>query len=78
MPREIQIYKMLSGLNLIVQEQMELVDSLLGKHVRRQVISEIKKEIAMPLAEKRNINKKYGIENDLYRALKAHRQSQTS
>ena len=78
MPREIQIYKMLSGLNLIVQEQMELIDSLLGKHVRRQVISEIKKEIAMPLAEKRNINKKYGIENDLYRALKAHRQSQTS
>jgi len=73
-PREVQVYKLLSGLNQILVEQMSLLQSYLGQNIRRQVISEIKKEVAMPLAEKRDINKKYGIESDLFRALKEYRQ----
>jgi len=76
-PEEIQVHKPLSGLNYILMEQMGFVQSLLGENVRRQIISEIKKEIAMPLAEKREINNKYGIENDLIKALKEYRQLQS-
>ncbi|HDS01624.1 MAG TPA: DUF4388 domain-containing protein [candidate division Zixibacteria bacterium] len=73
-PKEAQVYRMLSGLNQILTDQMSLVSSLLGDNVRRQVASEIRKEIAMPLAEKREINKKFGIERDLARALTEFRQ----
>ncbi len=77
-PREVQVYKLLSGLNQILMEQMTLVQNLLGTNVRRQVMSEIKKEIAMPLAEKRDVNKKYGIETDFVRALKEYRPFQSA
>ena len=77
-PEEIQVHRLLSGLNHILVEQMGFVQSLLGQNVRRQIISEIKKEIAMPLAEKREINNKYGIENDLIKALKEFRQVQSA
>ena len=77
-PEEIQVHKLLSGLNHILVEQMGFVQSLLGSNVRRQIISEIKKEISMPLAEKREINNKYGIENDLIKALKEYRQVQSA
>jgi Domain of unknown function (DUF4388) len=74
MPREVQVYKLLTGLNQILIEQISMVRTLLGKNVQRQVISDIKKEIAMPLAEKRDVNNKYSLENELYRALKEYRQ----
>ncbi len=77
-PKEVQVYRLLSGLNQILVEQLSAVQSLLGKNVRRQIISEIKKEIAMPLAEKRDINKKYLVEKDLNRALKEYRQFQSA
>lgn len=77
-PKEVQVHKLLTGLNQILTEQMSMVYSLLGSNVRKQVISEIKKEIAMPLAEKREINKKFGIESDLVRALTEYRQAKTA
>ncbi|MBD3218487.1 MAG: DUF4388 domain-containing protein, partial [candidate division Zixibacteria bacterium] len=76
-PTDVQAYRLLSGLNQILSEQMSMVYSLLGSNVRRQVASEIKKEIAMPLAEKREINKKFGIEKDLVRSLTEYRQVKT-
>ena len=76
-PKDVHVYRLLSGLNHILSEQMSMVYSLLGANVRRQVTSEIKKEIAMPLAEKREINKKFGIEKDLVRALTEYRQVKT-
>lgn len=76
-PKEAQVYKLLTGLNQILNEQMSMLYSLLGENVHRQVISEIKKEIAMPLAEKREINRKFGIESDLVRAMTEYRQAKT-
>jgi len=73
-PHEVQVHKLLTGLNQILVEQMSMVSTLLGDNVKRQVISDIKKEIAMPLAEKRDINSKYGLENELYKVLNEYRQ----
>jgi hypothetical protein len=49
---------------------LAFVYSYLGSEVRKQVATEIKKEVALPLAERREVDKKYDVGNDLYRILR--------
>jgi len=69
-PKEARVHKLLSGLNHILAEQLGFVRSLLGVNVLRTVESEIKKEISIPIAEKRNVSSKYELESDIFRVLK--------
>jgi hypothetical protein len=70
MPKEVRVLKLISGLNQIMEEQLAFVYSYLGIEVRKQVAAEIKKDIALPLAERREVDKKYDVGNELYRILR--------
>lgn len=69
-PKETRTLKLISGLNQILEEQLAYVYNYLGIEVRKQVAADIKKEVALPLAERREIDKKYDVGNELYRILK--------
>ncbi|MCC6962755.1 MAG: DUF4388 domain-containing protein [candidate division Zixibacteria bacterium] len=69
-PKETRTLKLISGLNQILEEQLAYVYNYLGIEIRKQVAADIKKEIALPLAERREIDKKYDVGNELYRILK--------
>lgn len=69
-PREVRVLKLVAGLNQILEQQLTMVYSLLGRDIRRQVAGEIRKEVAIPLAERKEVDTKYGIGNELYRILK--------
>ncbi|MFH2057107.1 MAG: DUF4388 domain-containing protein [bacterium] len=69
-PREVRVLKLVAGLNQILEQQLSMVYSLLGRDVRRQVAGEIRKEVTIPLAERKEVDTKYGIGNDLHRILK--------
>jgi hypothetical protein len=69
-PREARVHRILNGLNCILAEQLSLVRSLLGVNVLRSVESEIKKDVSLPIAEKRKISTKYDLEADLFRVLR--------
>jgi len=43
---------------------------ILGEGPFRSTLNGVKREITEPLAKKRDLVKKYGIENDYYRSLK--------
>jgi len=69
-PKETRTLKLISGLNQILEEQLAYVYNYLGIEIRKQVAADIKKEVALPLAERREIDKKYDVGNELYRILK--------
>ncbi len=69
-PKETRILKLVSGLNQILEEELAFVYSYLGIEIRKQVAADIKKEVALPLAERKEIDKKYDVGNEIYRILK--------
>jgi hypothetical protein len=69
-PKEARLHKLLSGLNHILAEQLLFVRSMLGVNVLRSLESEIKKEISIPLAEKRSVSSKYELEDNIFQVLK--------
>ena len=69
-PKEVRALKLIGGLNQLLEEQLAFVFSYLGTEIRKQVAAEIKKEVALPLAERREVDKKYDVGNDLYRILR--------
>jgi hypothetical protein len=69
-PKEVRVLRLISGLNQLLEEQLGFVYSYLGVEIRRQVASDIKKEVALPLAERKEVDKKYGVGSELFRILK--------
>ncbi len=69
-PKEVRALKLIGGLSQLLEEQLAFVYSYLGSEIRKQVAAEIKKEVALPLAERREVDKKYDVGNDLYRILR--------
>ncbi len=69
-PTHIRVHVLLSGLTGMLTEQLEYVFMILGEGPFRRTLNGVKREISEPLAKKRDLVKKYGIENDYYRSLK--------
>ena len=69
-PTHIRVHVLLSGLTSMLTEQLEYVFMILGEGPFRRTLNRVKREISEPLANKRELVKKYGIENDYYRSLK--------
>jgi hypothetical protein len=74
-PKEARVHKLLSGLNHILAEQLAFVRDILGENVLRTVESEIKKEVSIPLAERRKVSAKYDLESDIFQVLKDSKRS---
>lgn len=70
MPRETRFHTVLTGLEAMLAEQLEFLYQLLGVGVYRDTVSRVKKEIAEPLAIKREIVKRYTLDESFYKSIK--------
>jgi hypothetical protein len=69
-PVSIRYYKLMSGLESMLSEQLEYVFQLVGVGPFRDVVTKVKKEIAEPLAIRRELVKRYSIEDSFYKTIK--------
>lgn len=69
-PRNARPLKLIAGLNQILEQQLALVYSFCGREVRKQVAQDIKKDVTLSLAERKEVDKRYGVGTELHRVLK--------
>ncbi|MCK4574461.1 MAG: DUF4388 domain-containing protein [candidate division Zixibacteria bacterium] len=69
-PAPIRYYKLMGGLEHMLQSQLEYIFQLLGAGVFRDALLRVKKEISQPLASNRDLVKQYGLEDHFYQTLK--------
>lgn len=69
-PKEIRFYKLMSGLENILAEQLEYVFGILGNGIYKGTVVQVKKEISEPLALRRELVKRFGIDDNFYKTLK--------
>jgi len=69
-PAPVRFYKLMTELENMLTEQLEYVFQLLGMGAFREVMIKVKKEISQPLATRRELVKRYGIEDTFYKTLK--------
>ena len=69
-PAPIRFQKLMMQLEQMLTEQLEHVHQLLGVGAFREAVTSVKKEISEPLAVRRELVKRYGIEDTFYKTLK--------
>ncbi|UCE25846.1 MAG: DUF4388 domain-containing protein [Candidatus Zixiibacteriota bacterium] len=69
-PIETRYHKLMSGLENMLAEQLEYVFQLLGVGIYREAAVQVKKEISEPLAVRREMVKRYGIDDSFYKTMK--------
>lgn len=69
-PAPIRFQKLMMQLEQMLAEQLEHVFQLLGVGAFREAVTSVKKEISEPLAVRRELVKRYGIEDTFYRTFK--------
>jgi hypothetical protein len=69
-PEAIRYHVLMSGLEKMLAEQLLYVYQLLGSGVFRDTVTGVKKEIAQPLASRRELVKRYRIEDGFYGSVK--------
>ena len=69
-PTPIRFQKLMMQLEQMLAGQLEHVFQLLGVGAFREAVISVKKEISEPLAVRRELVKRYGIEDTFYRTLK--------
>ncbi len=69
-PPPIRLQTLMMQLEQVLSEQLEYAFRLLGYGGFRDTITKVKKEISEPLAVRRELVKRYGIEDTFYRTLK--------
>jgi hypothetical protein len=69
-PIETRYFKLVSGLENMLAEQLEYVFQLLGAGIYREAAVQVKKEISEPLAVRREMVKRYGIDDSFYKTMK--------
>ncbi len=69
-PDEVRYYTVMANLEKMLSEQLIYVYQLLGDGVYRNSVIRVKKEIAEPLQLRRELVKRYGLEEAFYSTLK--------
>jgi hypothetical protein len=69
-PDSVRFHRVMAGLNDLLLEFLKAVCRTLGSNLSRQVISEIKREAAQVVAERRSMAKEYDLEGELLKTLK--------
>ncbi len=69
-PAPIRFQKLMMQLEQMLAEQLQHVYQLLGVGAFREAMTSVKKEISEPLAVRRELVKRYGIEDTFYKTLK--------
>ncbi len=69
-PGPIRYHTLMAGLEKMLSEQLLYVYQILGNGSFRDTVTSVKKEIAEPLAARRELVKRYGIEEAFYGTIK--------
>ncbi|MFQ5453809.1 MAG: hypothetical protein ACE5D6_06445, partial [Candidatus Zixiibacteriota bacterium] len=69
-PSDTRFYKLMSGLENMLAEQLQYIFQLLGLGVYQDTVLQVKKEIAEPLAIRRELVKRYEIDENFYKTIK--------
>jgi len=69
-PQQVRFQKLMSGLEIMLAEQLEYVYQLLGNGPFRMAMGRVKREISEPLATHRELVKRFGLEDNFYKTLK--------
>lgn len=70
LPAETRYHTLMSTLDFMLGEQLEFVYQLLGAGPFKQAYNQVKMEISDPLAKRRELVRRYGLEDGFYRTLK--------
>jgi len=70
LPSNTRYHQLLAGLEAMLSEQLEYVFRLLGQGVFRHAANSVKKEISEPLSTRRELVKRFGLDEDFYRTLR--------
>ncbi len=69
-PHSVRMHKVMSALENMLSNQLEFVFYLLGQGIYRQVATRVKKEVSEPLALKRELVKRFQIDDALLGSVK--------
>jgi hypothetical protein len=69
-PATVRMHTVMSALDHMLTNQLEYIYYFLGLGPFRQALSRIKKEITEPLAVRRELVKRYHIDENLFRSIK--------
>lgn len=69
-PRITRYHALMSNLEIMLSDQLEHVFRLLGIGVFREVMGQVRREISEPLAQRRELVRRYGLESGFYDTLK--------
>jgi hypothetical protein len=70
-PQHLRLHKFFDAANARLSEAVERIASTVGPETGRKVAADIKRELAMPMAEKKALLQKYDVEEELFSALRA-------
>lgn len=70
LPQETRFFAVMNNLDKMLSEQLVYVYQLLGDGPYRDAMARVKKEIAEPLQLRRELVKRYGLEDAFYTTLK--------
>ncbi len=70
LPATTRHHQLMGALENMLAEQLEYVFRLLGTGSYRRAMGNVKKEISQPLATRRELVKRFGLDENLYRTLK--------
>jgi len=69
-PKETRYHHIMDGLHSMLAEQLEYVYQMLGIGIYREAVVQVKKEISEPLALRRELVKRYNIDESFYKTIK--------
>jgi hypothetical protein len=69
-PQPIRYHNLMAGLEKMLSEQLVYVYQILGQGAFRDAVTRVKMEIAEPLANRRELVKRYHVEEDFYGTIK--------
>ncbi|MFQ5499974.1 MAG: DUF4388 domain-containing protein [Candidatus Zixiibacteriota bacterium] len=70
LPAPTRYYQVMTSLSSMLGEQLEFVFQFLGERAFRDSLTNVKKEISEPLARRRELVKRFGLEDSFYQTLK--------
>jgi hypothetical protein len=70
MPQTTRYYSLMTSLDRMLADQLVFVYDLLGTGTYRESINRVKKEITGPLAQRRELVQRFGIEDTFYNTIK--------
>jgi hypothetical protein len=70
-PPHLRLHKFFEAANERLADAVERINAVIGPPAGRRVAGHIKRELALPIAEKRSLLQKYDVEDELFTALRA-------